>query len=83
MSIACSPHQPKLARQTPGSYQVIVQLIGATTTDTGLTVTCDIDGSQYRRGIKISKADMAAINIQPHAFHGDWNYTIRPNQHPP
>ena len=65
------------------SHQVIVQLIGATTTDTGLTDTCDIDGSQYRRGIKVSKADMAAINIQPPAFHGEWNYTIRPNQQPP
>lgn len=65
------------------SHQVIVQLIAATTTDTGLTVTCDIDGSQYRRGIKVSKADMAAINIESHSFHGEWNYVIRPNQQPP
>jgi hypothetical protein len=65
------------------SHQVIIQLIGSTTTGTGLTVTCDIDASQYRRGIKVSKAEMAALNIQPHTFHGEWNYTIRPNQRPP
>jgi transposase len=65
------------------SHQVIVHLIAATTTDTGLTVTCDIDGSQYRRGIRISKAEMATINIERHTFHGEWNYTIRPNQQPP
>jgi transposase len=65
------------------SHQVIVQLIGSTSTDTGLTVTCDIDASQYRRGIKVSKAEMTALNIQPHTFHSEWNYTIRPNQRPP
>lgn len=65
------------------SHQVILQLIGATTTNAGLTVTCDIDWSQYFRGIKVSKAEMAEINIEHHAFRGEWNYTIRPNQRPP
>jgi hypothetical protein len=65
------------------SHQVIIQLIGATTTDTGLTVTCDIDRSLYPRGIKVSNAEMAESNIEHHAFHGEWNYTIRPNQQPP
>jgi hypothetical protein len=60
------------------SHQVIIQLIGATTTDTGLTVTCDIDAGCYPRGIKVSDAEMDAINIEHHTFHGDWNYTIKP-----
>jgi hypothetical protein len=66
------------------SHQVIIQLIGATTTDTGLTVTCDIDRNLYPKGIKVSNADMDTINIQRNAFHGDWNYTIypRPKQSP-
>ena len=64
------------------SHKVIVQLIAATSTGKGLTVTCGIDRSRYPRGIKISKADLAAIKIQHHAFHGDWNYTIKPNKKP-
>jgi|SRR3954452_879790 hypothetical protein len=67
------------------SHQVIIQLIGATTTDTGLTVTCDIDADSYPKGIKVSDAEMDAINIERHTFHGDWNYTIKPvpTQPPP
>jgi len=64
------------------SHKVIVQLIAATSTGKGLTVTCAIDHSRYPRGIKISKADLAAIKIQHHAFHGEWNYTIKPNKKP-
>jgi hypothetical protein len=60
------------------SHQVIIQLISATTTDTGLTVTCDIDQGRYPKGIEVSDAEMAAINIQRNAFHGEWNYTISP-----
>ena len=60
------------------SHQVIVQLIAATTTKTGLTVTCGIDTTLYPKGVKISDAEMAAINITPDAFHGEWNYTISP-----
>jgi len=60
------------------SHVVILQLIGATKTETGLTVTCDIDQNDYPRGIKVSDGEMAGINIERHAFHGEWNYTIRP-----
>jgi transposase len=60
------------------SYLVIVQLIASTTTDTGLTVTCQLDGSTYETGIKVSDAEMASLNIQPACFHGEWNYTITP-----
>jgi hypothetical protein len=60
------------------SYQVIVDLISATTTDTGLTVRCELDERTYPKGIAVSDEDMARINILRHEFHGEWNYTIRP-----
>ena len=61
------------------SYRVIVDLIAATTTKTGLTVRCEIDENLYPKGIAVSDAEMAAINIAHHDFHGDWNYTVAPN----
>jgi hypothetical protein len=65
------------------SHQVIVQLIGSTSTETGLKVCCEIDGNLYPRGIKVPETEMQAINISRHQFHGEWNYTISPNQQPP
>jgi hypothetical protein len=65
------------------SYRVIVELISATTTKTGLTVRCQLDTGQYPSGIVVSDAEMAAINIQRAEFHGEWNYTISPNPHRP
>jgi hypothetical protein len=60
------------------SYQTIVQLIAATTTRTGLNVKAEIDHGTYPSGIKVTDAEMAALNISPHEFHGEWNYTIAP-----
>ena len=60
------------------SHQVIVQLIANTTTTTGLTVACRLDSATYEKGIKVSDAEMAALNIHPNAFHSEWNYTFRP-----
>lgn len=60
------------------SYQTIVQLIAATTTRTGLNINCEIDHASYPAGIQVSEEDMAAINITPDQFHGEWNYTIAP-----
>ena len=65
------------------SYRVIVQLISATTTKTGLTVRCELDTGRYPSGIAVSDAEMAAINIKHAEFHGEWNYTISPNIYPP
>jgi hypothetical protein len=62
------------------SHQVIIQLIAGTTTGTGLTIACDIDANSYPKGIKIPDAEMRALNIQQHTFHGEWNYTISPIQ---
>ena len=60
------------------SYQTIVQLIVSTTTRTGLNIKCTIDPNAYLAGVKVSDADMASLNIKPHEFHGEWNYTIAP-----
>jgi hypothetical protein len=60
------------------SYQTIVQLIAGTTTRSGLNVKCGIDHNLYPAGIKVSDAEMTAINIAPHEFHGEWNYSISP-----
>lgn len=65
------------------SHQVIVQLIGSTTTEAGLKVCCELDANQYPKGLKVSDAEMQAINISRDEFQGDWNYTISPNQQPP
>jgi hypothetical protein len=62
---------------------VIVELISATTTKTGLTVRCQLDPGQYPSGIVASDAEMAALNIKRAEFHGEWNYTISPNTRPP
>jgi hypothetical protein len=60
------------------THAVIIQLIGATTTATGLAVHCQLDENDYPKAIKVSDAEMAAINLKPDDFHGDWNYTISP-----
>jgi len=60
------------------SHQVIVQLIAATTTKAGLTVRCQLDRNSYPAGIKVSDAQMRAINLTRHDFHGEWNYTVSP-----
>jgi DNA-binding phage protein len=59
------------------SYQVIVNLIGATTNDSGLQVQAELDTELYPKKVKVSDDDMAAVNLYPHYFHGEWNYTIR------
>ena len=62
------------------SHEVVVDLIGATTSRTGLTVHAEVDTNAYPRGLKVSDAEMAAIGtqIEPDQFHGNWNYTLRP-----
>ena len=60
------------------SYQVIVDLIGNTTTKTGLSVRCALDPNSYPKGVTVSDEEMAALNLVRDDFHGDWNYTIRP-----
>jgi Rhodopirellula transposase DDE domain len=61
------------------SYRTVVQLIAATKTEKGLTVRAELDERTYPKGIKVSDAQLAAVNISRHRFHGDWNYAISPN----
>jgi len=60
------------------SYAVILSLIAATTTATGLTVESFLDTGVYPTGIKISDEEMDTLRLERDAFHGDWNYTILP-----
>jgi hypothetical protein len=58
------------------SLEVIVNLIGNTTTRARLKVRAELDPALYPTGIKVSDADFTAVQLQPAAFHGDWNYAI-------
>jgi hypothetical protein len=60
------------------SHEVIVNLIAATTTKTGLRVSAEIDPAKYPTGIKVSKREVAAIRLERDMFHGERNYTILP-----
>ena len=62
------------------SLEVIVNLIGNTTTRAGLKVRAELDPAPYPTGIKVSDAEFAAVQLQPAAFHRDWNYSIIPHQ---
>jgi hypothetical protein len=60
------------------TYRVIVELIAATTTRTGLRVQADLDTGSYPLGQKVTEAELAAIPLRRHEWHGDWNYSIEP-----
>jgi hypothetical protein len=60
------------------SHEVVVSLIAGTRTRSGLTVHAEIDANAYPRGVVVTDAEFAAINIDRDDFHGDWNYSIRP-----
>jgi hypothetical protein len=64
------------------SYQVIIDLISATTTKTGLKVFCELDDKLYPKGVVVSDEELAAINIVRADFHGEWNYTIKTSNRP-
>jgi hypothetical protein len=60
------------------SHEVVVDLIGATTTATGLRVRAELDPGAYPTKVKVSDDELATVHLTPHAFHGDWNYTVTP-----
>jgi transposase len=60
------------------SHAVIVNLIAATTTPTGLRVRARLDRTRYPPGLTVSRAALGAVRLRPDSFHGDWNYTILP-----
>jgi len=60
------------------SRVAVVNLIAATTTKTGLTVQCELDEKTYAKGIKVTDAEMATLNIESDLWYPEWNYTIKP-----
>jgi hypothetical protein len=64
------------------SHEVIVNLIGSTTTSKGLTIQAELDRNPYPTGISVTAAELAALRLERAEVHGDWNYTIRPHQVP-
>ena len=64
------------------THQVIVDLIANTTTETGLQVHCVLDSGQYPTGTSFTEKDIAALPLDRHDFHGEWNYTLHPRDTP-
>jgi hypothetical protein len=65
--------------QPLASYEVIINLIAATTTTSGLQVYARLDQALYPDKLAVTDQQLAAVNITPHAFHPEWNYTIKPS----
>jgi len=63
------------------SHEVIIELIGATTTQGGLKIQAALDQRPYAKGIKVSNAEFATVQLTPDKFHGEWNYSIHPTAH--
>ena len=57
------------------SHEVIVNLIGSTTTQSGLVINAELDTNLYPKGIRISDEELEAVNLTKASFHGEWNYT--------
>jgi hypothetical protein len=64
------------------SHEVILESIAATTTRTGLRVKAELDTSTYPTGIGVGDAEMAALPLTRHTFHGEWNYALHPQPNP-
>jgi hypothetical protein len=62
------------------SLEVIVNLIAGTTTRTGLIVKAALDTNRYPTKIKVSDEQLGRLRLKPHAFHGEWNYTLSPRR---
>ena len=60
------------------SHEVIINLIAATTSKTGLAVKSGLDPNSYPSGIKVTDKQMAELRLRRDAFHGDWNYSLLP-----
>jgi hypothetical protein len=60
------------------SLEIMVNLIGQTTTRTGLRIEAELDTDRYEVGLKVSDAELAAVQITRADFHGNWNYKISP-----
>jgi Rhodopirellula transposase DDE domain len=68
----------ELAGRPLTSHEVLVELIGATTTRTGLRVRAELDRGRYPLGVKVIDKELAAVPLARHEFHGEWNSTLHP-----
>lgn len=64
------------------TMRTIIELISATSTSTGLSVQADYDPGWYPKGVKITDKQLAALALEPHEFHGEWNYTLNAQSDP-
>jgi transposase len=62
------------------SRQTVIELIGNTTTKTGLEIKVVLDEKLYQKGIQVPDEEIQNLNIHKNAFHGEWNYTIKPQK---
>ena len=69
--------------RTLTSYRTVVELVAATTTETGLRVLAECDEGYYPTGTQITDAQLAAVPLRPHEWHGQWNYTVDAPSKPP
>lgn len=60
------------------SHEVVVNLIGATRTKSGLRVKARLDQNIYPKKVKVTDEELRSVKLKPHKFHGDWNYTVQP-----
>ena len=60
------------------NHEVIVKLIGKTSTRNGLRVKAKLDRRKYPTKVKVSDKEMERVKLKPHSFHGEWNYSINP-----
>src|SRR6266852_2037565 len=75
------PHHGRWRGEPFISQEVVVNVIGHTTTNTGLTIQAEVDKNASPTGMKVSSEDMKRLNLSPAKFHGkDWNSAIKPHQ---
>jgi Rhodopirellula transposase DDE domain len=62
------------------TYEIVVNLIGSTKTASGLKVYAKLDPNRYEKGREVTDDELATVNLHAAKFHGEWNYTIKPNR---
>jgi DDE family transposase len=62
------------------THETVVNLIGSTTTKTGLKINAELNPQVYLTGIKVTDQEIKELPLQRHKFHGDWNYTMNPSR---
>jgi Rhodopirellula transposase DDE domain len=75
---AVQPYLDQLSGRPLVSHEVVVELIAATRTRSGLRVQAGLDRGSYPLGVKVSDRELAAVPLRRHGWHGEWNYTVLP-----